>query len=63
VQVKAQGGLKTALFNAALRYKQLWMGLGWKTTEASPVANRLFFSKTQVGQPGSSCLTWCWAGN
>jgi hypothetical protein len=48
MQVKAQGGLKTAMFNAALAYKQAWMRLGWKTTEASPLANRVFFSKTQV---------------
>jgi hypothetical protein len=48
MQVKAQGGLKTVLFNAALAYKQAWMRLGWKTTEASPLANKVFFGKTQV---------------
>lgn len=55
VQVKAQGGLKTAMFNAALAYKQAWMRLGWKTTEASPLANKVFFSKTQV----LTASVWC----
>jgi hypothetical protein len=51
LQVKAQGGVKHAVFNAALRYKQMWMKMGWKTTEASPLCNKVFFSKTQV-RPG-----------
>jgi hypothetical protein len=46
--VKAQGPFKLALFNAALRYKQFWMSLGYKTTQASPLCNKAFFSKTQV---------------
>jgi hypothetical protein len=54
LQVKAQGGVKHAVFNAALRYKQMWMKMGWKTTEASPLCNKVFFSKTQVSNLGYS---------
>jgi hypothetical protein len=53
MQVKKQGPLKLFLFTLALRYKQLWMRLGFSTAAASPLANRLFFSKTQVWQPGA----------
>lgn len=56
LQVKAQGGLQTTIFNAALRYKQLWMRLGYKTTDASPLCNRVFFSKTQVR---TNCMDMC----
>jgi hypothetical protein len=48
LQVKAQGPFKLAMFNAALRYKQFWMSMGYKTTQASPLCNKVFFSKTQV---------------
>lgn len=48
LQVKKQGPLKLFLFNLALRYKQFWMKLGYNTTAASPLCNKVFFSKTQV---------------
>lgn len=36
------------LFNMALHYKQFWMRLGFSTYAASPLCNKIFFSKTQV---------------
>lgn len=48
LQVKKQGPFKVFLFNAALHWKQMWMKLGWSTTAASPICNKIFFSKTQV---------------
>jgi hypothetical protein len=56
VQVKQQGPLALFLFNLALHYKQLWMRLGFSTTAASPLCNRLFFSKTQAGRAGARLL-------
>jgi hypothetical protein len=47
-QVKKQGPFKLFLFNLALHYKQFWMRLGFSTTAASPLCNKIFFSKTQV---------------
>jgi hypothetical protein len=61
-QVKKQGPLKMLLFNLALRYKQFWMRLGFSTAAASPLCNRLFFSKTQVGH-WQQLLYRCWSGN
>jgi hypothetical protein len=46
--VKKQGPFKLFLFNLALHYKQFWMKLGFSTTAASPLCNKIFFSKTQV---------------
>jgi hypothetical protein len=48
VQVKKQGPFKMFLFNMALHYKQFWMRLGFSTYAASPLCNKIFFSKTQV---------------
>jgi hypothetical protein len=59
LQVKAQGGVKHAVFNAALRYKQMWMKMGWKTTEASPLCNKVFFSKTQVSTASGGQYIGC----
>jgi hypothetical protein len=49
LQVKKSGPVKQALFNAAMAYKLGWMRLGWNTKTASPLANSVFFSSTQVG--------------
>lgn len=61
MQVRKQGPVKMAIFNAAMQWKQMWMRLGWKTTEASPLCNKVFFSKTQVGTDWArgSCNTQC----
>jgi hypothetical protein len=59
-QVKKQGPFKLFLFNLALHYKQFWMRLGFSTTAASPLCNKIFFSKTQVSL--FCCLVPCFGG-
>lgn len=47
-QVKQQGIRQLATFNAAMRFKQLFVSMGQKPSWASPLCDRLFFHKLQV---------------
>ncbi|KAF8060014.1 LACS4 [Scenedesmus sp. PABB004] len=51
-KVKRMGGLKAALFHAAVAYKTFWMRLGYDTLAASPLANRVVFKSTQAAVGG-----------
>jgi hypothetical protein len=48
LQVKSSGWLKSAIFHAAMAYKQFWIRLGWNCQTATPLLDRLIFKKTQV---------------
>jgi long-chain acyl-CoA synthetase len=51
-KVKSSGWLKSAIFHAAMAYKQFWIRLGWNCQTATPLLDRLIFKKTQAAVGG-----------